>query len=284
MTITRPAMRYHGSKFRLADWILPLLPAHRCYVEPYGGAAGVLLRKPRAEVEVYNDLDGDMVNFFRVLRDAQACAELIRQLELTPYARAEFELAWQPAECPIERARRTCIRAQMGFGSAGATKQTTGFRTYTRERFGQSVQVDWVKYPAHLASVAQRMQGVLIEQRPALQVMADHDGADTLHFIDPPYMHSTRSKPRGALRTTAYRHEMTDADHAELLAAAQGLRGLVLLCGYASDLYTDTLRGWLRLDKATRAASGQSGSAPRTESLWLNPQAAEAQQQGRLIA
>jgi DNA adenine methylase len=284
MTITRPAMRYHGSKFRLADWILPLLPAHRCYVEPYGGAAGVLLRKPRAEVEVYNNLDGDMVNFFRVVRDAQACAELIRQIELTPYARAEFELAWQPAESPIERARRTCIRAQMGFGSAGATKQTTGFRTYTRERYGQSVQVDWVKYPAHLAAVAQRMQGVLIEQRPALQVMADHDADDTLHFVDPPYMHATRSKPRGATRTTAYRHEMTDADHAELLAAAQGLRGLVMLCGYASELYHDTLRGWLRLDKTSRAASGQNGSALRIESIWLNPQAAEAQQQGRLIA
>lgn len=284
MTITRPAMRYHGSKFRLADWILPLLPEHRCYVEPYGGAAGVLLRKPREEVEVYNDLDGDMVNFFRVLRDAQACAELMRQLELTPYARAEFELAYQPAECAIERARRTCIRAQMGFGSAGATKQTTGFRTYTRERFGQSVQFDWIKYPAHIAAVAQRMQGVLIEQRPALQVMADHDGADTLHFVDPPYMHATRSKPRGALKTQAYRHEMTDADHVELLTTVQGLRGLVMLCGYDTELYTDTLRGWLRLDKATRAESGQSGSAPRTESLWLNAAAAEAQQQGRLFA
>ncbi len=151
MSITRPAMRYHGSKFRLANWILPLLPDHRCYVEPYGGAAGVLLLKPRAEVEVYNDLDGNIVNFFSVLRDPVNCAELIRQIELTPYARAEFELAWQPAECNIERARRTCIRAQMGFGSAGATKQTTGFRTYTRKRFGQSVQIDWVKYPAHLA-------------------------------------------------------------------------------------------------------------------------------------
>lgn len=91
-------------------------------------------------------------------------------------------------------------------------------------------------------------------------------------------------KPRGATRTQAYRHEMTDADHAELLAAVQGLRGLVMLCGYASELYTDTLRGWLRLDKATRAASVQSGSAPRVESMWLNPAAAEAQQQGRLIA
>ncbi|MDX3744916.1 DNA adenine methylase, partial [Pseudomonas sp.] len=121
MTISAPVIRYHGSKFRLASWVTQYFPRHTCYVEPFGGAAGVLMQKPRSYAEVYNDLDGDVVNLFRVLQDPQARAALFEAVVLTPYARQEFERAWEPAEHPVERARRTIIRAQMGFGSAGAT-------------------------------------------------------------------------------------------------------------------------------------------------------------------
>lgn len=118
--VTSPAIRYHGGKFRLAPWVMEFFPDHRIYVEPFGGAAGVLIQKPRAYSEVYNDLDGDMVNFFRVVQNAGLRNRLIESLVMTPYAREEFELAWEPTDDSLERARRLIIRAQMGFGSAGA--------------------------------------------------------------------------------------------------------------------------------------------------------------------
>jgi len=118
-TVSRPVLCWHGGKFRLAPWVIAHLPPHRIYVEPFGGAASVLLRKPRAYAEVYNDLDGDVVNLFRVLRDAQAGARLIAQLQLTPFAREEFLAAYEPADDPVERARRLVARSFMAFGTTG---------------------------------------------------------------------------------------------------------------------------------------------------------------------
>lgn len=173
-TVTRPALRYHGAKFRIAPWVLRHFPAHACYVEPFGGAAGVLLQKARSYAEVYNDLDGDIVNFFRVLRDLKQRAALQELLALTPYARAEFDLAWQPTDDAVERARRLCVRAQMGFGSAGATKGVMGFRIDTK-RACSTAQHLWMGYPDALSAVGARFTGVLIENRPALEVMAAHE-------------------------------------------------------------------------------------------------------------
>src|SRR5687767_1982506 len=112
--IKRPALRYHGGKFRIADWVISHMPTHQKYVEPYGGAASVLIQKPRVPAEVYNDLDGDIVNFFRVLRDPFMRKRFIEACELTPYAREEFELAYEDTDNPLERARRTAVRASMG--------------------------------------------------------------------------------------------------------------------------------------------------------------------------
>lgn len=131
--VSRPALRWHGGKWRLAPWVLRHFPAHRTYVEPFGGAASVLLRKERAYAEVYNDLDGEVVGLFRVLQNDDAAARLMRLLEMTPFARAEFRLAYEPTDDPVERARRLIIRAFMGFGSnahASAAKghRSTGFR------------------------------------------------------------------------------------------------------------------------------------------------------------
>lgn len=266
--ITRPALRYHGAKFRLAPWILQFFPAHRCYVEPFGGAAGVLLQKSRAHAEVYNDLDGDIVNFFRVLRDPVLRANLIEACRLTPYARDEFVLAYEPTDDPLERARRTAIRAWMGFGSAGATKGVTGFRVDTKRRYG-TAQDNWVDYPAGLAAVGERFTGVLIENRDAITVMRDHDGPDTLHFVDPPYLPETRVQGR------AYRHEMTADDHRALLDALLDLDGAVVLSGYGSVLYTDILAGWQCHETSARISSGR-GTGIRTEVVWLNPACAQA--------
>lgn len=273
--ITHPAIRYHGGKFRLAQWIMGFFPEHRCYVEPFGGGAGVLLHKPRSYAEVYNDLDSSIVNFFRILQDETTRRQLLDLLILTPYARAEFELAWERTDDPIEEARRLCIRAQMGFGSAGATKGSTGFRIDTKREYGTAQQL-WAHYPCAVAAAGQRFHGIVIENRPAIDVMQQHDAPTTLHYVDPPYVLSTR-----VLRTNregkkgAYRYEMSDEEHADLLTILQQLEGYVVLSGYANDLYMQQLNGWSCFSTESRISAGR-GTALRTECVWINPQCQEA--------
>lgn len=269
MTVTSPVIRYHGGKFRLAPWVIKHFPPHRIYVEPFGGAAGVLMQKPRAFSEVYNDLDDELHNLFRVLQDADLRQRLTELLVLTPYARREFELAWQPAADPIERARRLIIRAQMGFGSAGATKGTTGFRIDTKREY-ETAQHVWAKYPNNLAAIGRRLAGVLIENRPAIEVIRAHDTPDTLFYVDPPYVHETRCRITGKGSARGYRHEMDLDDHAELLAALQEVQGMVVISGYAHAIYDDTLRGWERRETRARISGGR-GTGTRTEVLWINP-------------
>ncbi|MEW9900861.1 DNA adenine methylase [Chitinivorax sp. PXF-14] len=274
-TILRPALRYHGSKFRLASWLLGFFPPHKCYVEPFGGAAGVLLQKPRAYAEVYNDLDSEVANFFAVLRDPVDRAKLIEGCTLTPYARDEFDLAWEPTDDPIEKARRMAVRAQMGFGSAGATKGQTGFRIDTAREYATAQHL-WSHYPDALARAGQRLSGVLIENRPAIEVMRQHDAPDTLHFVDPPYLHSTRVLQGGTGGTRGYyRHEMSDADHIQLIGALRELKGMVVLSGYPSDLYGTHLADWLQYSKPSRISAGR-GTSVRTEVVWLNQACSEA--------
>jgi DNA adenine methylase len=264
LKITAPALRYHGGKFRLASWILQFFPVHRCYVEPFGGAASVLLKKPRSYAEVYNDLDGDIVNFFRVVRDPDHCLQLIELLKLTPYAREEFEMAYEHTDDSVERARRVAVRAQMCFGSAGATKGTTGFRIDTRRKNGTCQQV-WIRYPEAIAAVCERLQGVMIENKPALDVMLNHDEPDTLFYVDPPYVASTRVLRSGGY----YRHEMTNAQHQELLSMLKTLNGMVIVSGYDCDLYRDMLSDWTSVSKSARAQAYR-GTKLATETLWLN--------------
>lgn len=269
MTPTSPVIRYHGGKFRLAPWVMKHFPPHRIYVEPFGGAAGVLIRKPRAYSEVYNDLDGEVCNLFRVLQDAGLREQLVQQLVFTPYARAEFDLAWVPAQDPVERARRLIVRAQMGFGSAGATKGTTGFRIDTKREY-ETAQHVWAQYPANLAAVGLRLTGVLIENRPAVDVIAAHDTPETLIYVDPPYIHETRVRINSKTSARGYRHEMDTADHLALLDALRAARGMVVLSGYPHPLYDDALAGWERYTTKARISAGR-GSATRDEVLWINP-------------
>ncbi|MFL9610196.1 DNA adenine methylase [Methylobacillus sp. Pita2] len=271
MMVSKPALRYHGGKFRLASWVMQFFPAHTCYVEPFGGAAGVLMQKPPAYAEVYNDLDQDMVNFFRVCRDPATRAQLVAACVMTPYARDEFDLAWQPADDPVERARRTVIRAQMGFGSAGATKGKTGFRIDSKRDYGTAMAL-WAEYPDNIAQVGLRFAGVLIENRDACDVMRQHDAASTLHYVDPPYVFATRQIERGR---TYYRHELDDEGHVRLLEALKQLEGYVVLSGYDSVLYREHLAGWEMHYTDSRIA-GNRGGKVRTECLWLNPQCSAA--------
>lgn len=265
MTVTSPVIRYHGGKFRLAPWVMKHFPPHRIYVEPFGGAAGVLIRKPRAYSEVYNDLDGEVCNLFRVLQDAGLREQLVQQLVFTPYARAEFEQAWVPAQDPVERARRLIVRAQMGFGSAGATC-TTGFR----KKNYKVAQNAWANFPDKLAAVGLRLSGVMIENRPAVEVIADHDTPETLIYVDPPYVHETRYRINDEGSARVYRHEMDTAEHLALLDALRAARGMVVLSGYPHPLYDDALAGWERHTTKARISAGR-GTATRDEVLWINP-------------
>lgn len=265
-TPRRPLLRYHGGKWRLAPWILAHLPQHRTYVEPFGGGASVLLRKPRSYAEVYNDLDGEVVNLFRVVREdgerlAQAC-------ELTPFARSEFEQAYEDGGSDLERARRTLVRSFMGFGSAGVTKQVTGFRANTSRSYSTPA-MNWRDYPDHLRALIERLRGVVIENREALDVMRAHDGDDTVHYVDPPYVHETRHH---RTRAPAYRHELTDEQHRVLASTLRELRGMVVVSGYRCRLYDELFDGWQRIDAATHA----DGAKDRVESLWLSPRCPQA--------
>ena len=256
--ISRPVLRWHGGKWKLAPKLVAMFPPHRVYVEPFGGAASVLLRKPKSYAEVYNDLDDDVVNLFRVLRSDDA-DRLVNLLRLTPFASSEFFAAYVQTEDPIERARRLVIRSFQGFGSNGVHKKT-GFRSNIN-RSGTTPSHDWANYPDALSAIVQRLSGVCILNRDAKEVMVAHDGPETLHYVDPPYMMGTR-------RDTAadYAHELTDAQHIELLGFLRGLRGKVVLSGYHSDTYQNLLADWSRVDIAALA----DGASKRTECVWMN--------------
>jgi DNA adenine methylase len=273
-----PALRYHGGKFRLAPWVLGFFPEHQCYVEPFGGAAGVLLQKRRSYAEVYNDLDGDIVNFFRVLRDPELARRLVELCTLTPYAREEFDRAYEATDDPVERARRTAVRAAMGFGSAGATKGTSGFRIDMDRAYATASHL-WGRYPDSLAQVGARFLGVMVENRPAVEVLRQYDAPTTLHYCDPPYVLSTRSE--GGNRY--YRHEMSDEDHSAFLQAVNDLSGMVIVSGYPCALYDEALAGWERHETEARIAANR-GTGKRTEALWLNPACAEALRRPRAQA
>lgn len=282
MAVGRPALRWHGGKWLLAPWIIEHLPPHSVYVEPFGGAASVLIQKPRSYAEVYNDLDGDVVNLFRVLQDSAATDRLIALLKITPFARDEFELAYRPARSRIERARRLVIRSFMGFGSNGHNARVkTGFRANSN-RSGTTPARDWRNLPPNFVAVAERFSGVVVERRDAAEVMAAHDGPETVHYVDPPYLPETRSlknpydlKYRGgkgtAHRSGMYAHEMTSADHEALLKNLLSLNGMVVLSGYPSPLYDAALASWTRIERAAHA----DGARDRTEVLWINAAAAE---------
>lgn len=262
---SRPILRWHGGKWRLASWIISHFPAHRVYTEVYGGAASVLMRKPRAYAEVYNDLDGEVVNLFRVLQCRERAPELRRLLALTPFAREEFELCYTSDEpTPVERARRLIMVCFMGFGSNGHnTSKRTGFRAAST-RSGTTPAHDWVNWPEQMGALVERLRGVVIESKPALQVLLQHDGVRALHYVDPPYVHVTRNQER---RQRDYRFEMTDDDHRALAATLHGLKGMVVLSGYPCSLYDEELfKDWHRVEKTALA----DGARKRIEVLWMN--------------
>ena len=254
-TVIPPAIRYLGSKFLCAKWIISHFPPHRAYCEPCGGGAAVLLNKPRAELETYNDIDGGIVNFFRVVRDH--APELTRRLSLSPWSREEFDAALEPSDDPIERARRLYVCLNMSIN--GTLRQSAGCRlckSPDNRRQNNAVLDD------RLLRVAERLMGVQFEHRDALKVIQTYDTPDTLFYVDPPYLMETRKS--GAV----YTFETDSAWHVQMFEALSAVRGMAIVSGYASQLYAETYEaaGWRRED---RQAKTQRGMA--TESIWISP-------------
>lgn len=263
----RPLLRWHGGKWRLGPWIIQHLPPHKVYVEPFGGAASVLLQKPRSYGEVYNDLDGEVVNLFRVCREAPAA--LTRALVWTPFARADYRASLGPESAdPVERARLMVVRCFMGFGSnANNRAVVSGFRA-TSNRSNTTPSHDWMNFPPTIRRVAARLRGVVIENKPAGEIIAQQDGLDTVHYLDPPYVHDTRAM-ESMHGHHGYAHEMTDADHEALAAQIREVKGMVVLSGYHGALYDRLFGDWPRVEREALA----DGAAPRVEVLWFNPKA-----------
>ena len=249
-------LNYPGAKWGMAAEIVQLMPPHRSYLEPFFGSGAVLFNKPPSAIETVNDIDGDIVNFFTVLREQPE--ELARMISLTPYARDVFDGAHENRGAePLDRAWRFAIRSKMGHGFK--TYQKTGFKidVYARER---SYCVGcWKMLPASIIEAAQRLKGVQIENRPALDVIRKFNYDNVLIYADPPYLLDTRGGKQ-------YRHEMTEQDHVDLLAALLRHKGPAILSGYPSDLYDRELKNWHRI---TRKSYNQN-SDPRTEVLWCN--------------
>lgn len=260
----RPMVRWFGGKWRQAPTSAAHFPPHRVYVEPFGGAASVLVRKPRSAVEVLNDLDDELLRLYRVLRDPALALRLEYLLLLTPYHRREYALAFEPCDRDdwVEVARRVVVRGAMGYGTGldKGLRRATGYRDCSRD--GRTVPAhDWPTYADAITCFTERLQGVIMESRDAVDVMRCHDGASTLHYVDPPYVRETRQGRRG------YAHDLDDAGHVRLIEAVRGLRGHVVVSGYRCALYDEALADWRRVDHD----AVDQGRERRVESVWISP-------------
>ncbi|TMR11054.1 DNA adenine methylase [Nonomuraea turkmeniaca] len=255
----KPPLTYYGGKTTLSEKIVRLLPLHEHYVEPFAGSLAVLLAKAPSSMETVNDLDGELMAFWRVLRDRPA--DLERVCALTPHSRAEHAAAYEPAVDELEQARRVWVRLTQG---RGGTLRNTGWRHYVRP-VGTTGMPDYLAaYVARIAAAAERLSGVSLECRPALDVIASYgQHREVCLYVDPPYLASTRT-------SVNYQHEMPRADqHIELAEALLDCKASVVLSGYHSPLYDEWYADWHRVEIQTATGQAQQWSA-RTEVLWSN--------------
>lgn len=260
--ITRPALRYYGGKWNLAPWIISHFPPHKNYVEPCGGAASVLLQKPRSKLETYNDLDKHVVNFFKILRDRPD--ELIEKIRLTPWARAEYEplVNYNITGDELERARQFFVMCWQAIGG-----QPSGWR-HIIAADGHNIAWDNLTLEkGDLYKVSNRLMGVQIECKNCNDVIEEYGRvANTLVYFDPPYLKDTRTT------SNQYFFEWSDNQHIESASLLRQCAGFVVVSGYAYPLYKEIYEdyGWIRYDKKA-TTSGEN----RIESIWLSPRTAE---------
>ncbi len=257
---------WYGGKFSHLDWLLPLLPSCHHYCEPFAGSAAVLLNRSPSAIETYNDLDGEVCNFFRVLREEKQ--KLVEAIGLTPFAREEFALACQldPELSPLERARRFYVRArQVRTGLAQTASIGRWANCKNTSRAGMSGVISrWLGGVAMLPEIATRLMRVQIENRPAIQIVNLYDSPNTLFYCDPPYIHETRGD------TKAYGHEMTDSQHRDLAAALNAVRGKVAISNYPCELMDELYPKGKWWKTVMSPKTNHSTKGKRIEALWTN--------------
>ena len=261
----KPPFTYFGGKLSVADRIAAALPPHRHYVEPFAGSLAVLLAKAPSRMETVNDLNGDLMNFWRVLRDQPA--DLERACALTPHSRAERQAALDDLHglTDLERARRVWIRLTQG--RAGHLGRRTGWRYYCDPRGSATPLAAYLDtYVSRIPTAARRLHSVSLECRPAVDVIAEYGvHSEVLIYADPPYLGSVRTANRGI----AYEHEMRDeTSHKELADVLHAARAAVVVSGYHSPLYAELYDGWHQAEIST--SSGHAIDRFRTEVLWSN--------------
>jgi DNA adenine methylase len=269
----RPAFPYYGAKGRLAPWIAGLMPReHRVYVEPFAGSAAVLFARPRpAAHEVLNDLDGNVVTFFRVLREREP--ELVRALTLTPYSREEYRAADLNTDLDdLERARRFFVRTTQSFNAAGAAaSKRASWSNGMRRGSSQATTVADLVDRLHYA--AARLRRVIVENRAAADVIRLYDAPDAVLYCDPPYLDSTRTGLRAAVPGDYSYDTCGESDHRALAEVLHGCRSAVLLSGYGSPLYDELYGDWDRVEvtvqRPTTNRRGHTGTAG-VEVVWSN--------------
>jgi DNA adenine methylase len=258
------AFGWYGGKYSHLKFLLPLLPHAKHYCEPFGGSAAVLINREPAPVETYNDLDGELVNFFRVLRDQKN--DLIEKIGLTPFSKEELAHAVADSKenlSDLERARQFFVRARQvrtGLAQTASVGRWAHCRLTSRAGMAGAVS-RWLGSVDGLAEIAQRLLRVQIENAPALEVIERYDSKETLFYCDPPYVHDARGDAH------AYAFEMTDADHRDLAEALRNVEGKVALSGYHCDLMDELYGDWTTVEYTKRAHSVKQD---RTEVLWVN--------------
>ncbi len=274
--VKRPLLRYFGGKFQLSNWIISHFPSHEYYAEPYAGAANILInKKPAPSGEMINDLNGDVVNLFRILQFEESYDRLIKMLESTLYSKAEYNRArsifQKGHSCHIVRAWATCVRSFMSIGVEGNSSSTVWrmgnvdlSRVGLDGRTFRNCGKDWCSWRENLDVIRKRMQDVMVYQECALGFVKKMNSPECLIYLDPPYCHSTRSSKR-------YIVDGTTEMHQELVEVILGSVSKIILSGYATDLYCPLEKaGWSRVEKISRA---NLSNDVRIECLWINPAA-----------
>lgn len=275
--MSRALFRYYGGKWRMAPWIVSHYPEHREYCEGFAGAASPLFNKARSYSECINDLNGDVINLYRVLQNDSKSARLSKLLMLTPYSRDEYDLAHEFSDDPVERARRLLIRSLMGYNATSVctNNSKSGFRNDINRRFTVPAH-DWATYPADLQFFIERLRGVTVENIDAFALIERmKKSSDTLLYLDPPYPMDLR----GATNKWQYAHELSNEDHERLVALIQEIKGMVVLSGYSTAIYAPLeAAGWRKVEKQFQI----NYSGLRTECLWLNPQCVHKLEHGKM--
>ena len=264
------AFPYYGGKYSCLKDLLPIINAapHTTFVESYGGSGAIILNKTPSDVEVYNDLNSDVVNFFRVLREEGD--ELIRLLHLTPYSREEFTNCCDiPEGTNLHKAWTFFVRArQVSRGLVTSASPGRWAYTVKDSRREMSLVISrWLSSIEGLENINNRLRTIQIENLDGKDVIQRYDRESTLHYVDPPYPMEVRTGGK------AYKHEYKEQDHAQLLDCLKQVKGKVILSSYANKLYDETLNGWVRKEfKVKQSANANFYSKDKLcqEVIWSN--------------